>query len=130
MSREIEPKTLEEKDWMAHVSHPSGIWSLMYAIMCTHPNICYVVRLVSRYQSNSSPNHLKVVKRILRYLKGTIDYMLCYQSLYFHIVGYTNIDWNGDIDEKKNPHLDIFSSLIEKLSLGVVKTNHVLPCLL
>jgi hypothetical protein len=36
--------------------------------------------LVSRYQSNPSQKHWTTVKRILWYLKGTSNYMLCYQG--------------------------------------------------
>ncbi|CAA7058388.1 unnamed protein product [Microthlaspi erraticum] len=40
--------------------------SLMYAMMCTRPDICYAVGLVSRYQSNPGEKHWMAVKRILR----------------------------------------------------------------
>lgn len=49
LSQEMGPKTLEERDLMAHVPYSSAIESLMYAIICTHPNIFYAIRLVSRY---------------------------------------------------------------------------------
>ena len=51
LSRDMCPKTPEEKK-MSRVSYASAVNSLMYAMMCTYPNIGYVVRLVSRYQSN------------------------------------------------------------------------------
>ncbi|GMP50698.1 hypothetical protein CsSME_00017211 [Camellia sinensis var. sinensis] len=70
--------------------------------MCTRPDICYAVGLVSRYQSNPGPAHWKAVKRILRYLKGTADYTLCYQSSDLHLVGYCDADWGGDLDERKS----------------------------
>ena len=70
------PKTLEEKEKMSKVPYASAIGSLMYAMMCTRPDICYVVGLVSRYQSNPGHKHWMAVKRILRYLKGILNYML------------------------------------------------------
>ena len=45
-------KTPEEKEKMSRVPYASAIGSLMYAMMCTLPDICYVVGLVSRFQSN------------------------------------------------------------------------------
>ena len=42
------------------------------------------------------------MNRILRYLKGTADYSLCYQGNELHLKGYTNADWGGDLDEKKS----------------------------
>ena len=80
LSHDMCPKTLEEKEKMSRISYVNAVGSLMYIMMCTYPDICYVIRLVSRYKSNLSPNHWMTVKRILRYLKGTLDYMLCYQG--------------------------------------------------
>ncbi|XP_022847594.1 uncharacterized protein LOC111370123 [Olea europaea var. sylvestris] len=65
---------------MSRVSYSSVFGTLMYVMICTHTDICYVVRLVSRYQSNSGIKHWKAVKRILRHLKDTASYSLCYQG--------------------------------------------------
>ena len=48
------PKKEEEKRQMSKVPYASAVGSLMYAILCTRPDICYAVGLVSRYQSNPS----------------------------------------------------------------------------
>ena len=52
LSRDMCPKTLKEKEKMSKVPYASVVGSLMYAIMCTHPDICYIVGLVIQYQSN------------------------------------------------------------------------------
>ena len=80
LSHDMCLKTLEEKEKMSRVPYASDVGSLMYAMICTCLDICYVVGLVSRYQSNAGQKHLMTVKRILRYLKGTLNYMLCYQG--------------------------------------------------
>ncbi|KAL8116422.1 hypothetical protein AgCh_022789 [Apium graveolens] len=47
--------------------------------------------------------HMKAAKRILRYLKGTMDYGLLYHySNEFKLVGYCDSDWAGDIDDRKS----------------------------
>ena len=75
----------------------------MYAMMCTRPDICYVVRLVSRYQSNPGQKHWMIVKRILRYLKGTSNYMLCYKGKKdLRLIGFFDADWGGDVDQSKS----------------------------
>ena len=81
LSLDMCPKTKDEKEKMTRVPYANAVGSLMYAMMCTWPDICYAVRLVSRFQSNPGLAHWKAVKRILRYLKGTMDYILCYQGL-------------------------------------------------
>lgn len=85
LSSSIGPKTEEEKQQMARIPYASAIGSLMYAMMCTRPDICYAVGLVSHFQSNPGQAHWRAVKRILRYLKGTLDHVLCYQGKDLHL---------------------------------------------
>ena len=42
------------------------------------------------------------MKRILRYLKGTIDYSLCYKGKELCLMGYSDAYWVGDLDEHKS----------------------------
>ena len=87
---------------MAKVTYSSAVGSLMYVMMCIKPDICFDVGMVSKYQSNPGQTHWKAVKRILRYLKGTADYSLCYQGNDLYLMGYTDADWGGDLDERKS----------------------------
>jgi hypothetical protein len=57
LSCDMCPKTLEEKKKMSRIPYASVIGSLMYAMMCTRPDICYAVGLVNRYQSNPGQKH-------------------------------------------------------------------------
>ena len=74
----------------------------MYAMICTRPNIYHAIGMVSRYQSNIGQEHWKAVKRILQYLKGTTNYSLCYQGNDLPLKGYIDVDWGGDLDERKS----------------------------
>lgn len=96
------PRNEKERKEMARVPYASAVGSLMYAMMCTRPDICFAVGLVSRFQSNPGHAHWKAVKKILRYLRGTMDYMLCYQGGDTRLCGYTDTDWGGDLDERKS----------------------------
>jgi hypothetical protein len=51
------PKTSDEKAQMEKVPYPSVVGSLTYAMMCTRPNISFVVGMVSRYQANPRQSH-------------------------------------------------------------------------
>jgi hypothetical protein len=47
--------------------------------------------------------HFKAAKRILRYLKGTLDFGLMYSFPNdFNLVGYCDSDWAGDLDDRKS----------------------------
>jgi ATP-binding cassette subfamily B (MDR/TAP) protein 1 len=71
LSKEMCPKTQEEEAKMSKVPYSSAVGSLMYAMVCTRPDIAHAVGVVSRYMSHPSIQHWNVVKWILRYLRGT-----------------------------------------------------------
>ncbi|KAG6509099.1 hypothetical protein ZIOFF_034490 [Zingiber officinale] len=80
----------------------SLVGSLRY-LTCTRPDILYVVGLVSRYMEDLTTTHLKIAKRILRYIKDTIDFGLLYSAFnHFKLEGYSDSDWGGDIDDRKS----------------------------
>lgn len=78
LSAKLSPET-DEKEHMSCVPYSSFIDSLMYAMVCTRPDISHVVSVVSRYMENSSKEHWHAVKWILCYLKGTSDVGLVYE---------------------------------------------------
>ena len=56
------PKTHEEED-MSHVPYVSAIGSLMYAMVCTRPDIAHAVGVLSRYMSKPGKEHWTTIKR-------------------------------------------------------------------
>ncbi|KAL2231740.1 UNVERIFIED_CONTAM: Retrovirus-related Pol polyprotein from transposon TNT 1-94 [Sesamum indicum] len=62
--------------------YASAIGSLMYAMICTRPDIAHAVGVVSRFMSNPGVMHWEAVKWILRYLRGTKDRALVFGSDY------------------------------------------------
>ncbi|XP_065628547.1 secreted RxLR effector protein 161-like [Quercus suber] len=102
LSLDMCPKTQDEKEKMARVPYANAVGSLMYAMMYTRLDICYAVGLVSRFQSNPGLAHWKAAKRILRYLKGTADYVLCYHGSDLRMIDYSDANWGSDLDERKS----------------------------
>ena len=68
-----------EENEIQKVPYASAVGSLMYAQDCTCPNVAYVTRMLGRYLSNQGVDYWKVVKRVLRYLQRTKNYMLMYR---------------------------------------------------
>ena len=57
LSDDQRPQTFEEENIMRQVPYASAVGILMYAMLCTRPDICYSVGMVSRYQSNLGHKH-------------------------------------------------------------------------
>ena len=94
---------------MRRVPYASAVGSLMYAMLCTRPDICCVVGVVSRFQSNPGPDHWMAVKHILKYLKRTRDYMLVYSGENLNLLGYADSDFQGDRDSQKSTSGSVFT---------------------
>ena len=72
------PRTTDELEMMEKVPYASAIGSIMYAMICTRPDIAYALSITSRFQSCPGPAHWQAVKSILKYLRRTKDYFLVY----------------------------------------------------
>ena len=94
---------------MRRVPYASAVGSLMYAMLCTRPDICYAVGIVSRYQSNPGKEHWIAVKHILKYLRRTRNYMLIYSGGDLKPIGYTDSDFQSDRDSRKSTSGSVFT---------------------
>ena len=99
---------------MSRVPYASAVGSLMYAMVCTRPDIAHVVGVLSRFMSNPGEEHWTAVKRVFRYLRGTSDYGLCYQGRLglervLDVRGFVDADWAGDLDQRISTSGYVFS---------------------
>ena len=94
---------------MRNCPYASVVGSLMYAMLCTRPNICYAVSIVSRYQSNSGSEHWTAIKHILKYLNRTKRYFLVFGGEDLTVQGYTNSYFQSDIDDRKSISRFVFT---------------------
>ena len=83
-------------------SYQSAVGSLMYAMMGTRPDIAYAVSVVSRYAANPHDSHWTAVKRIFRYLRGTVSLKLVFRGPLQPLSGYTDSDYIGDPDTRRS----------------------------
>ncbi|KAJ9554358.1 hypothetical protein OSB04_018403 [Centaurea solstitialis] len=90
------PKNELEIKEMQKIPYASAVASLMYAQVCTRPDITFIVGVLGRYLSNPGMDHWRAAKRVMRYLKKTRDYMLTYRkSDSLEIIGYSDSDFGG-----------------------------------
>ena len=73
----------------------SLIGSLLY-LTATRPDIVFAVNYLSRFMQNPSQFHFAAAKRVLRYLKGTLEYGIHFErSSSLKLTGFTDSDWGG-----------------------------------
>ena len=94
---------------MSRILYASTVGSLIFAMICTRPNITQGVGAVSRNMVNPGGEHWNVVKKILRYIKGTSDAGLCYGRSDFTIRGYVDSDFASDLDKRKSTSDYVFT---------------------
>ncbi|KAH9696050.1 retrovirus-related pol polyprotein from transposon RE1 [Citrus sinensis] len=80
----------------------SVIGSLQYAVL-TRPELAFSVNKLSQYMFDPRQPHWTACKRIMRYLKNTMNMCLRFRkSEYFDITAYTDADWASDLDDKRS----------------------------
>ncbi|KAJ9555756.1 hypothetical protein OSB04_010370 [Centaurea solstitialis] len=103
------PKNELERKQMEKIPYASLVGSLMYAQVCTRPDISFAVGMLGRYQVNPGMDHWRAAKKVLRYLQGTKDLCLTYRkSKQLELVGYSDSDYAKCVDTMKSTSGYIF----------------------
>lgn len=105
LSLEQCPKTDSEIEGMSKIPYASAVGCLMYAMVCTRPDLAQAVSQVCKFMSKPGKQHWEAVKWILRYLKGTADRGIMFsreQGVVPSVVGYVDSDYAGDLDDRRS----------------------------
>jgi hypothetical protein len=123
----------DEWIYMQTVPYRETIGSLSDICRKTRPDIAYSVSVASRYLANPGKKHWAHVKRIIRYLKGTKDYVLLLDpgSSPLTLYGFTDADWGGELDSSKSTSgygffygKALFSSRSQTQSVTATSSTH------
>src|SRR5260370_4947750 len=78
------------------------IGSLMWAALCTHPNIVFSVNHLVQFNSSFSVDHISAVKQVFWYLKGTLKFSIQFapSDLGTKVLGFIDADWAEEKDQK------------------------------
>ena len=103
----MEPKTHLHKDGEGHPMDATEYWRVIECLrylVHTRPELSFAVGVASRFMERPTVMHYKVVKQILRYLKGTMQFGLVYGrgGGAEVITGFTNSDIARDMDDRKS----------------------------
>ncbi|KAE8721370.1 hypothetical protein F3Y22_tig00016115pilonHSYRG00011 [Hibiscus syriacus] len=104
LSSEQCPKTDKEAEDMAKVPYSNAVGCLMYAMVCTRPDLAHAVSQVCKYMSKPGKQHWEAVKWIFRYLKGIVGHGIVFGSQRDNplVVGYVDSDYAGDLDNRRS----------------------------
>ncbi|KAJ9541345.1 hypothetical protein OSB04_027851 [Centaurea solstitialis] len=95
------PISSQDQDKMRSVPYASAIGSIMYAMLCTRPDVAYSVSVTSRYQQNPGEPHWVAVKNVLKYLRRTKDMFLVFGGFEdeISVTGYSDASFQTDRDD-------------------------------
>ncbi|KAG8492430.1 hypothetical protein CXB51_009732 [Gossypium anomalum] len=83
-------------------TYRSLVGCLLY-LTATRPDILFAVSMLSRFIHCCNVQHFQAAKRVLRYIKGTLDYgVLFNKAETLKLKGYTDSDWAGSSDDMKS----------------------------
>ncbi|GAA0160085.1 transmembrane signal receptor [Lithospermum erythrorhizon] len=83
-------------------NYRSMIGSLLY-LTASRPDIAHSVGVCARFQAAPKESHLNLVKRIIKYVQGTINHGLLYTfDTNCSLVGYCDADWAGNAEDRKS----------------------------
>ncbi|XP_041002881.1 secreted RxLR effector protein 161-like [Juglans microcarpa x Juglans regia] len=103
------PRNDLEREQMKNIPYASAVGSLMYAQVCTRPDIAFAIGMLGRYQSDPGLDHWRAAKKVMRYLQGTKEYMLMYRRTdNLEVIGCSYSDFAGCIDSRKSTSGYIF----------------------
>ncbi|KAJ9542203.1 hypothetical protein OSB04_028709 [Centaurea solstitialis] len=105
------PVSSQEQDRMKSVPYASAIGSIMYAMLCTRPDVDYSVSVTSRYQQNPGEPHWVAVKNILKYLRRTKDMFLVFGGSEdeISVTGYSDASFQTDRDDFRSQSGYVFT---------------------
>ncbi|XP_042027066.1 secreted RxLR effector protein 161-like [Salvia splendens] len=111
LSKDQCPQTKSDIDAMKRVPYANAIGYVMYLMVSTRPDIAYVVSCLSIYMSNPGSVHWEALKWLLRYLKHTATYGLCYYKCEngVSLTGFVDSNYANDRDKRKSNTSYVFT---------------------
>nr|GFA82709.1 retrovirus-related Pol polyprotein from transposon TNT 1-94 [Tanacetum cinerariifolium] len=108
-----------------HTDYRSMIGSLMH-VASSRPDIMFATCMRAKYQANPNEHHVSVIKRIFRYLKGTINLSLWYPKDYgFNLTAYSDADHaRCHLDRKKSEYVVVSSCCAQVLWMRTQLTGY------
>lgn len=92
----------DEDSKVVEVPYREAIGCLNFISLITRPDITFAVNALARYSSKPRAVHWKAVKRVMCYLKATIEYEITYGITSDGLIGFSDSDWGGERGERRS----------------------------
>jgi hypothetical protein len=90
----------DESRKMLGVPYREAIGNLMYLSVRSRPDIAVSVGILAKHVQNPRPIHWEAVKRIFRYLKGTVNNGLVVSGNNMRLTVFVDADWGTDPEDR------------------------------
>lgn len=97
-----------DNDILKGIPYHEAVGCLLYLSQSTRPDITYAVNTLSRFNNKPTKEHWIALKRVMRYLKGTVDIKLTFKKNSENIVGYCDADWASNIEDRRSCSGNVF----------------------
>jgi hypothetical protein len=91
----------------AHKKYQEAVGTLIHLMVSTRPDIAFSVGVVSRYMSKPTEFHWTLVKRIFRYIQGSLNVGIKLSGN-TEITGYCDADWAANVETRRSNTAYVF----------------------
>jgi hypothetical protein len=102
LNKSMSPTTDKGKKEMLDCPYRSLVGALLYLANTTRLDIAFQVGALARFGSNPGEQHWIAAKKVLRYLKGSMDVVLTYGPGTVKLEGFNDADYDGDVDSRRS----------------------------
>lgn len=97
-------ETSNDSTHSASFPYREAVGCLMYAMICTRPDIAYALSQVAKFCENPTEVHWQAVKKIMAYLKNTAGIGFCFYSSSYdnQLLAFSDSDFAGDHDTRRS----------------------------
>ncbi|XP_054746097.1 uncharacterized protein LOC129250498 [Anastrepha obliqua] len=98
----LEKPAAREENEMKKYPYQSVMGALLYLAVTTRPDLASSINFLSQFNSNYNKTHWKAAKRVLRYLKGTINYGIFYEEGNAKLYAIADADLGTNMADKRS----------------------------
>ncbi|KAH9658981.1 hypothetical protein KPL70_023688 [Citrus sinensis] len=105
LSKSLEPTTDDDFNYMREIPYSSAVGSIMYAMVCTRPDLAHAIGVISRFMRNPGKGHWNAVKWVLRYLQGSTVTTIMFgktSEASPEAAGFVDSDYAADKDRRRS----------------------------